>query len=53
MAANSPDSPSLNEKAGVPPAQPQKKKGFFSRKQAKTVDPVDDEKPKDGTLLFP
>ncbi|KAI0714082.1 P-loop containing nucleoside triphosphate hydrolase protein [Cerioporus squamosus] len=50
MAANSPDSPSLNEKAVAQPAQPQKK-GFFSRrKQPKNTEAVEDEKPKDVVL---
>ena len=48
MAANSPDSPSLNEKA-VDHPQPEKK-GFFSRRHAKKSPPVDDEKPKDAVI---
>ncbi|RPD54666.1 P-loop containing nucleoside triphosphate hydrolase protein [Lentinus tigrinus ALCF2SS1-7] len=49
MAANSPDSPSLNEKAVDQPAQLQKK-GFFSRKHPKKAHPVDDEKPNDAVV---
>ncbi|KAI0755198.1 P-loop containing nucleoside triphosphate hydrolase protein [Daedaleopsis nitida] len=49
MAANSPDPSTTNEKA-IPPTTAPTKKGFFSRKQAKPSEPVDDEKPKETVV---